>query len=254
MFVAAAALAYGLIGRGWFSIHEERFSADGGPVWSTICTSFDSDDGMKCETHTFLSGEGGHGLQWILSLMFVLTGLTAMVMSGIAGIFLLKKPRSLLSILTLCFAGTSFLIIIGQLLYGASKGGFHLPGHGFFIYLIGAITAIVGGIMGMVRKSDGQPAGGVRPGYGYPPGQGYPNQGYGNPNPYGPQPGPAYAQPQGAPPQGSPYAPGGAPQQAYSPAPQQPAAQAGPPHTCGTPTTWVAQYNRWFCTRCNQYI
>jgi hypothetical protein len=38
--------------------------------------------------------------------------------------------------------------------------------------------------------------------------------------------------------------------------PQQPQAAQGaqPCNTCGTPATWVAQYSRWFCQRCNRYL
>jgi hypothetical protein len=70
-------------------------------------------------------------------------------------------------------------------------------------------------------------------------------QGYGQ-SPYGQQQG--YGQPQqgyGQQPQGY-----GAPQGA-----QQGGPQAAPPcNTCGRPTTYVAQYQRYFCQNCNRYI
>lgn len=45
-----------------------------------------------------------------------------------------------------------------------------------------------------------------------------------------------------APPPAYPYAP---PQWAPPPAPACP--------VCGTPLSWVPQYGRWYCTRCQQY-
>ena len=39
---------------------------------------------------------------------------------------------------------------------------------------------------------------------------------------------------------------------AYAPA-YPAAAPAALCPTCGTPLQWVAQYQRWFCTRCNAY-
>jgi len=47
------------------------------------------------------------------------------------------------------------------------------------------------------------------------------------------------------------YVPGYPVQPGYPAAPQAAPAAACP--TCGTPLQWVAQYQRWFCTRCNQY-
>ncbi len=54
------------------------------------------------------------------------------------------------------------------------------------------------------------------------------------------------------------YAPPQAPMAPSPPAPGAPAAAPGaytPPAcpVCGTPLTWVAQYGRWFCTRCQAY-
>ena len=79
----------------------------------------------------------------------------------------------------------------------------------------------------------GQPMGG-QPGYGQQAMGGQPGQpGYGQ-QPMGGQPQQAYGQPQGAP---------------------QGGAQAAPACTrCGRPTTYVAQYQRYFCQSCNQYI
>jgi hypothetical protein len=336
LFIGTAALLFGLVGRGWSTASGDGFSVKSGPVWGEVCMkrNFDSDSGeVECKTHTFLTGEGSWGIARILGVFFVLLGLGGAIVGGIAGFFLLSKPRSALSLLTLILVGGSFLIMLGLILYGlVDRGKLNLPEYGFFIYLLGAVVSIVGAIMGMARSGGaaagvpmGRPphwgqqpgygpgAGGYQGGYAQQPG-GYPQQG-GAPG-YPQQPGAPQQgyPPQGYPPQGAPGsggypqggAPAGYPQQGYPPqgqqpaaqqsqpmqpqsaqqsqpmqpqsaqqsqpiqpqsaqqsqpmqpmatAASQPAAQAGPPHpTCGTPATWVAQYNRWFCTRCNQYL
>jgi hypothetical protein len=100
---------------------------------------------------------------------------------------------------------------------------------------------------------------------GQPPAQG----GWGQPPPAQPawgappaQAPPAWSQPpQQAPPQqawapqASP-APAAAPMAATAPPPMPvPAAPAvGTCPRCGKPATWVAQYNRWYCYGCQQYV
>lgn len=68
---------------------------------------------------------------------------------------------------------------------------------------------------------------------------------------------PFYPGPYGAPPQ---YGATMAPPQAYPP--QPPAAGQPVPtapyqqptcYVCGSPLTWVAQYGRWYCSRCQTY-
>ena len=67
----------------------------------------------------------------------------------------------------------------------------------------------------------------------------------------------AMTRPRGATPAvGMPLRPMGPPLgMPYPPYPQQAALQhrGMPCRACQTPTVWVAQYNRWFCQRCNQY-
>lgn len=47
------------------------------------------------------------------------------------------------------------------------------------------------------------------------------------------------------------YAPYPYPYAAPGPAPAPAAGPACP--TCGSPLTWIAQYGRWYCYRCQQY-
>ncbi len=252
LFVGGLFLIIGLMTRSWSSFESEGVSANSGPVWGTVCMKDFGDEvnEMRCETHHFLKDldKGKWGGIRLVGFLFVLMALTGMVMAPIAGILLLKNQKSALSLMTLIFAGGSLLLFLFVLLYALadSPKHFDLPGWGFFVYLVGSIAAVVGAIMGMSRAR-GTPAGALpRP---YPmPGQPYPPQ---QQQPYPQAQQQPYPQAPQAP-QANPYAPGGQPQQQpYNPQPQ---AQQGPAHpVCGTPMQWAAQYNRWFCPRCNQY-
>lgn len=265
LFAATALLLFSLFGRGWYTINEETIRMASGPIRSEVC--FETGGEMNCESSNIISdlGKGSMGGLRLIHLLFVLTAIAGTIVGGIAAIFLLTKQRTALALITLILLGVATLITLFTFLYAMSKGGRgNMPSYGFFLYIVGAAAAITGSIMAMRR---GGPA--PRPAYGYPPqgaqyGYGappaYPQQGYPQgaypqqpqgAYPQGPAPGypnqpPAYAPPQQAPLAQPVAAPAGAPEGA---APQQ----AGPGHTCGTPMVWVAQYNRWFCSRCNQY-
>ena len=95
---------------------------------------------------------------------------------------------------------------------------------------------------GRVQLAGGQaqlPAGNQQPQAYAQPQQGYaqPQQGYA-------QPQQGYAQPQQA------YAPPQQQQQAYAP----PQPQQYPCARCGNPLQWVAEYQRWYCGACQQYV
>lgn len=235
LFIATAALLFSLFGRGWNTHVDEHIAVHSGPVWGEVC--FDSGDGMECKTHTFLSdlGKGSMGPGRIFGLLFVLLGVGGTIVAGIAAILLLSRPRTATALVTVILVGGSAVIMLGLFVYGVSQGGrFEVPGYGFFLFFIGAILAVVGGFLGMSSSRGGAAQAPMRPGYPYggPP-PGYPAQpGYGGP--------PGYPQPH----------------QMQQPMPQPVHAQppqAGPAHTCGTSMTWVVQYNRWYCPRCNQY-
>jgi hypothetical protein len=250
LFVGALFLIISLLGRGWSTYDSEGISANSGPVWGTVCMKDFGDEvnEKRCETHHFLKDldKGKWGGMRLIGFLFVLMALTGMVMTPIAGGILLKKQKSALALMTLIFVGGALLLFLIVLLYALadSPKHFELPGYGFFLFLVGSIAAVVGSIMAMSRAR-GMSAGQLpRP---------YPMQGQ---QPYPPQqqPYPPQGQPyQQAPQQQNPYAPGAQPQQPYNPQQGQ-QAQQGPAHpTCGTPMQWAAQYNRWFCPRCNQY-
>lgn len=205
LFVGTAGLLLSLIGRGWFGSEVSgsyRFRM--GPVWSEVCTrgfdmdsdsspsfsSSDSGDELECKTYTFLSNFGREewNLARVLGVMFVLLSLAGTVCAGIAGIVLLRKPRSGLALATLITIGGAFLILSIGIVYVLAKERVgELPGWGFFLFLFAAVITIVGSIMGVVRKPGMTPT-------------------------------------------------------------------AGPPHRCGGLAVWVAQANRWFCPRCNEYL
>ena len=264
LLIAAAILAFSLLGRGWYTHDSDSVSAKSGPLWGEVC--IDMGDGMECKTHTVFSnlGKNINGFA-ILGLLFIACALGGMITSAIAGFMLLSKPRSALAMVSLILMSVATLIMLSIFFYGFSKGGGDLPGYGFFLYFIGATLVIVGSILGMSSKRGGAPA---HPGYGrpgYPPGYGYPppgyNQapGYGYPPPGGYPPGnqagPGYAPPGYPPanqppgyPQPAPTAPLGAADYA---APQPQAPQA-PMHSCGLPMAWDPRHQRWGCQRCGQ--
>jgi hypothetical protein len=243
LFIGTAILAFSLFGKGWYSHSDETVQMSGGPLWSSIC--IDMGEGMKCETHTIFSGGGGMNIFRILGILFVFTALSGTVVMGIAGGMLLKKQRSALALVTVILLGVATLIELGSFLVGVSKGGMRdLPGYGFFLYFIGATLGFVGAIMAM-RRGGPAPAPYPYP-MPYPAGPPGPQYGYSaQPPMYPPQQPPAYAPPPAYPPVAA--APHG-PMEGAAQAPQ-----AGPPHVCGAPMTWAAQYGRWFCPRCNQY-
>ena len=78
-----------------------------------------------------------------------------------------------------------------------------------------------------------------------------PAAGWVQPQPYQPQPAtpPAYSPAPAAAPAATPAAPAVAPAPAAAPAPPTTACPR-----CGGTATWIAQYNRWYCYSCQQYL
>ncbi|HYK92891.1 MAG TPA: hypothetical protein VEY07_02470 [Thermoplasmata archaeon] len=118
--------------------------------------------------------------------------------------------------------------------------------------LLGILELIFGGIItgvlylvGWIKLGDAVNEMRQPPGYapGYMPGQ--PMPGYG-------APAPGYAQSPAA----SPYPAAAAPTAPVAAAPAAAPAPMGAPACprCQRPATWVAQYSRWYCYNCAQYI
>lgn len=214
-------------------------------------------------------------------------GFLCAVMCGIGGalIFTGKGAKGVFAVLGIVFAALAF---VGTVIYlgAADKPSEASYGFSMFVFILGLGGAVAGSIMSFSHKL---PAGGMAARPGQPP-MGYGQQppmgaqpGYGQPGyghvPAG-QPGGAYGQAPGQSGYGQPQqpgygqqqqpmgqAPGGYPQQqqpgGYGQQPPQQqyggAPQGGPQaapacNTCGRPTTFVAQYQRYFCQNCNRYL
>ncbi|MEO8705433.1 MAG: hypothetical protein ABI867_35710 [Kofleriaceae bacterium] len=237
MFVGAAFLLFALFSTGWFTHSDKESSMAIGILRSEMC--FDG----HCQSNILFSNMGRIGPELLLLLGVLLFSLTAVIMAIIAGFKLFKPGRTALAVLALAFAGAAALMLILMLLKAGGMGGASF-GYAFYMFWLGAISAITASVMAMMRPR--APSAMMRPGMpGMQPMYGAPPQGM-----YPPQ--------YGAPQQGG-Y---GAPMQQQQPPMQQPmqmqqhpmgAPQGAACPTCQTPTTWVAQYNRWFCQRCNKY-
>ncbi|HEU0032769.1 MAG TPA: hypothetical protein VFQ53_19190 [Kofleriaceae bacterium] len=221
LFAGAALLLFACFSASWFSHSSGDFSSSTGLIRGEFC-----EEG-HCKSFTIFSGGsniGGAGLLLILTFLLTLAGA---VMAGIAGLLLLKPGKTVMSILAMCFASGAALLVLALLgKYGGSGASY-----GLAIFFLGFAVTLTGSIMGMSRKGVPRPMM-MRPGMPMQPGMPYP--------PYGSQ----------MPPQGA-Y---GAPQGANPYGPQAAAVQGAPCATCSTPTTWVAQYNRWYCNRCQKYV
>jgi hypothetical protein len=237
MFVAAVGLLYAAFSASWWTIGDGDGGASIGLVRGTFCSRSGDCESFHIFQHIRVNADF---LLVIFQLLFILAVIGLAIPTGI---MLFKPGKRILSIFVLSAAGACALIEIIRL----AKDGVHgaSPSIGFFAFWLCTVAAIVGSIIAMLRPAvPGQ----QRPAYpmqpqGYPPQQ-QPQQGYAPQQPYGAQPMQPQQQPYSAQ-QSQPMQPM---QQ------QQPMAQQGQPcPTCQTPVTWVAQYQRWFCQRCQQY-
>jgi hypothetical protein len=247
----------------------------------------------KCETNSFLDRiDRAKGKELGVALGGVIASGWATlcaIMCGIAGILLLTgKPKKVFGVLAIVFAGLAFLGMVIYLGSMPDMRGEASKGWSMFVFIAGLAGAVVGSIMSfkevggaaVAARPMGAPGGygqqpmGAQPGYGQAgygqvpvgqPGGAYGQQpgqsGYGQPpmghQGYGQQPQQGYGQ--------QPQMGGQQPQQGYGQQPQQQyggAPQGGAPqqqagqqcNTCGRPTQYVAQYQRYFCQNCNRYL
>ena len=232
LFVGAALLLFAAVSVSWFTASFEESSFSMGLIRGESCHE------RTCHTATIFSG-GRLGAAGLLAiLMFILTIASA----GLAvptGILLFKPGRRVLSLITVIIVGCAALLSIVLLVkYGKGDAKFGIAFYAFWVAVIATVTAC---ILAMVRAPvvGGQPMRpmGMHPGM-QPqmyPGQMQQPQMYPGQQPMQPQPmQPQYMQPQPMQPQQAP--------------------QGAPCPTCAAPTTWVAQYTRWFCQRCNKYV
>jgi hypothetical protein len=232
LFVGAALLLYAAVSVSWFTASFEESSFSMGLIRGESCN-----DGT-CRTATIFSG-GRLGASGLLAiLMFILT-ISSAGLAVPTGILLFKPGRRVLSLITVIIVGCAGLLSLVLLLkYGKGEAKFGLAFYAFWLAVMATVAACIIAML-RPRAAGGQP---MRP-MGMPgmQPQMYPGQ---QPMQQQPQmyPGqqPMQQQPQ--------MYPGQQPMQ-----PQQ-APQGAPCPTCATPTTWVAQYTRWFCQRCNKYV
>lgn len=271
MFVGAAMLLFALASSGWLTLSEGPASAGVGIMRSSQCMDGDCRSEMnfkRLDTN----------IESVLAIVTMLFTLGTIVLAVIAGIVLLKPRRSALALVALILAGVAFLAGIAFLIKIKGQTSMLSVGYAFFIFVLGSAGVITAGIMAMVRPRTGAPAGMRMAGHaqsqpfqqGNPYGQ-QPQQYGQQPQQYGHQPQQQHGQQQHGQPQqqhgqaqhAQPQAHSqphqaqahSQPHQAQQQPQQQSNPQGGPPcPTCGTSATWVAQYNRWFCTRENKYL
>jgi hypothetical protein len=244
--------------------------------------------GDKCKTMSYLDelkhAKGKEVAMAIGGAIAAGWGTLCAIMLGIQAflIFSGKGAKGVFSVLGIVFGALSFIGVV-IFLGGADKPSEASYGYSMFVFILGLGGAVAGSIMAFSQKAPaagmaarpgghgqpmgygqqpmGQPGYG-QPGYGQVPvgqpggayGQGPGQSGYGQPQgqPMAQQ---GYGQPQGQP-QGQPMGQQGygQPQQGYG-QPQQGGPQAAPNCTsCGRPTTYVAQYQRYFCQSCQRYL
>ncbi len=232
LLVCAVLLLGGLLTRGWVSASRGEMEASVGLLGYKFCGGDDC-DGKWFDTRT--RGDGD-----IHAARFATFGLglaTAVLIGLIGGLALGGKrlspiPLYVLAPLTLVL-GLYYVVRVMSETRGPDFG----PGISFvaaFLALVGA--PLLAGLGLRVRR--GPPAAWA----------GAPGYGYGAPAGYGGYPAPGQAAP-GAGPSASP------PQAAAPPsAPSSAAAAPSVCPRCQAPTQWIAQYQRAYCGRCQQYV
>jgi len=287
LFVAALFLLIGAFTKSWITADKGGGSMHMGLRSAEFCME------SHCESQSFLEHlDRMHGKELGVALGGAIAsgwGTLCAIMLAIAGILIVtgKGAKKVFGVLAIVFGALAF---IGMVIYLGSMPDMRgEAGHGYsmFVFILGLGGAIVGSIMsfkeagagaarpmgaqgyGQAPMGHGQPPMGGQPGYGQPGygqvpagqpggayGQGPGQSGYGQP---GQQPG-GYGQPGQQP--GGYGQPGQQPggygqqpaQQQYGGAPQGGPQAAPQCNTCGRPTQYVAQYQRYFCQNCNRYL
>ena len=245
----------------WLKISDDRGSVGLGLRESEECRT--RDEGTKCRTESFDRG-GDHdvpnrikAMMWFGKFTFGL-GLLAVGAAGACAAMFMQRKRSMVP-LVIPVVGVSLACAIGFMVcvpkFGGDGGPGWGPGFSSILFFLGGAAMIAGALMGNKMLKTYVPPGIAQQGYpgqpGYPQ-QGYPQAGAMPQQGYGQQPGYQQGASQPMQPQQ------GYPQQAASQpmAPQGgPAPGATPP--CprdGAPSVWVAQYGRYFCEHCKQYL
>ncbi|MBK9031631.1 MAG: hypothetical protein IPL61_09900 [Myxococcales bacterium] len=231
LLVCALFIAIGTVTRSWFTIDAGRVEAGMGLVGSYMCHA--EDGGSECRgTWLDLEVHGAPKDLYAARLLTFAAGLAAAVMAALIGALALGGRRmarvALFIVAGVAIVGGLYVIVR---VFSESHGRMGPSlGYSAMLAMAGSIAAVVVAAVGLA-PARAVPTGGF--GYGQPPGYGQPGPGYGQPAPGYGQPGPGYGQP------GPGYG-------------QPPAAAMCP--RCQIPTQFVAQYQRSYCGRCQQYV
>ena len=210
--------------------------------------------GSMCQSIPWSAAKGGMGSDiQVFAILSALTGFAAVAAAATFGGMIVAGKTAKLPPIKLAmgvFGAAAFSMTFFAMRVATSIKQVSISWSAF----VGLAGVITGGVM--LRKLQAilaaTPAAGWQQ-HGYAPQQGYPPQGY-------PQQPPQQGYPQ-QPQQGYPQQP----QQGYPQQPQQPqqaaqpaaapqaAQQTYPCATCGGSLVFVAQYQRWFCERCQKY-
>ncbi|HUS27185.1 MAG TPA: hypothetical protein VMZ53_01715 [Kofleriaceae bacterium] len=278
LFVGALFLLVGSFTKSWITMSEgDKFSVHAGLRGIEMCGR------GECESRSYLDHiDKAKGKELGMALGGAIAagwGLLAAIMCAIGALMIQtgKGAKGVFAVLGIVFSALAF---IGMVIYlgAADKPSEASYGYSMFLFILGLGGAVTGSIMSFSHKLPvagamaragapgyqqpmGQPAGYGQTPMGYGPGQsGYgqqPPQGY-NQQQMGSQPPQAQhgygQQPQmGGQPQGQ-QGYGQQPQQQYGGAPQGQPQGAPACNSCGRQTTYVAQYQRYFCQNCNRYL
>jgi len=221
LFVGVLLLAISVFTRGWVTSGEDDVSFGIGLRDAKACHKDD------CETfsYTKLIKDSHRGRDVAMAVTGLATfswGIIAMIIGAITGIlYVTRNPKNVLAVLSIVFA--SIALVCSFAFIGSMDKPPHASfSYSMFLFYVGYICMLIGSIMSMQKR-------GMRAAAGQPP-MGYPGQQPGYPPQQGYQ-------------QGYPNQSGGM------------APQAGPNcQSCGRPSTFVQQYQRYFCTTCNRYL
>jgi hypothetical protein len=220
MLLAGVLTLVGVFTRGWFTLDKGEFEFGLGLMGSYSCAKWDGEE--RCEGKRFDTETKGRDKDIHLWRFGGFAGgLGSSVLAILCGVFALtRKPRSAPLVVLYIFVGIAFVFCSAYVFRVMSEmKGEMKPslGYSFFLTYMGLVGAFVAGLA-MIGPAAKKMAGG------------------GMPMPYG-----------------------GMPMQQGYPM-QQPMMQQQPPMQgqacprCGGQATFVAQYQRWFCQRCQQYV
>lgn len=266
----------------WYNVNSSFSYSGGSYSYSSSLGLFSecatSNGVSACAGYTNLNGSAGSLILGtiavtILGLVFVILGIVFTFIGSkrqaagkmmsmlpfifflVGGIMILLGPFLFMGAVDNVFNGQSGFSFFGSSTSASGASVSNGPGIDWYLPFGSFALCLVAALMlFMARKKAASATPAVTPDYtqtqaGYGQSPAYPAA-----QPAYPSAQPAYGQPPMAPTPA--YTP--SPQPTYaSPAPMAPAAQPGAApvcRTCGQPTTYIAQYSRYYCQNCRQYV